>query len=73
MSMHLKDRQIPANGKGNLLWGQGDTPIVEVLQLMKKEGYGFPATIELEYDIPEGSDAVNEVKRCVAYCKDALS
>lgn len=73
MSMHLKDRQVPANGKGNLLWGKGDTPIVEVLQLMKKEGYGFPATIELEYDIPEGSDAVNEVKRCVAYCKDALS
>ncbi len=73
MSMHLKDRQVPANGKGNLLWGKGDTPIVEVLQLMKKEKFGFPATIELEYDIPEGSDAVNEVKRCVAYCKDALA
>jgi hypothetical protein len=40
---------------------------------MKENGYGFPATIELEYDIPEGSDAVTEVKKCLAYCQDALS
>lgn len=73
MSMHLKDRQSPANGKENLPWGSGDTPIREALQLMKKNNYGFPATIELEYDIPEGSDAVKEVRKCLAYCRDALS
>ena len=72
MSMHLKDRQTPAHGKGNLPWGQGDTPIVDALQLMKKNGYGFPASIELEYEIPEGSDAVQEVRKCLAYCKEAL-
>jgi len=64
VSMHLKDRQKRSNGGGNLMWGTGDTPIKEVLQLIKAEGLQFPVTIELEYEIPEGSDAVKEVKRC---------
>lgn len=72
-SMHIKDRQSPANGKGNLPWGSGDTPIGKALQLMRNNKYHFPATIELEYEIPEGSDAVKEVKKCLDYCKDALS
>jgi hypothetical protein len=33
----------------------------------------FPCDIELEYDIPEGSDAVKEVTRCVGFCKAALA
>ena len=56
-----------------ILWGQGQTPIKEVLQLMKKEKWTFPAEVELEYKIPEGSDAVAEVKKCVQYCKEALA
>jgi sugar phosphate isomerase/epimerase len=71
-SMHIKDRQNPSNGKANLSFGQGDTPIVEVLQIMRDQKYKFPATIELEYDIPEGSDAVKEVAKCVDYCRRAL-
>ncbi|THH39654.1 sugar phosphate isomerase/epimerase family protein [Neolewinella litorea] len=71
-SMHLKDRQTPANGKGNLMWGKGDTPIDQVLTLMSREKYTFPATVELEYDIPEGSDAVQEVARCLEYCRKCL-
>ena len=71
-SMHLKDRKYKENGEANLPWGQGDTPIKEALQLMKKEGYKFPATIELEYQIPEGSDSVKEVAKCLAYGKAAL-
>jgi hypothetical protein len=61
-NLHLKDRT--ADG-GNVPWGQGQTPIKEVLQLMKKEKWTFPAEIELEYKIPEGSDAVKEVAKCV--------
>lgn len=71
-SMHLKDRQTPEHDKGNLVWGSGDTPIVGALQLMRDEKYKFPGTIELEYDIPEGSNAVEEVKKCLAYCEAAL-
>ncbi|MEE3035222.1 MAG: TIM barrel protein [Bacteroidota bacterium] len=72
VSMHLKDRQKLSNGGDNLIWGTGDTPITEALQLIKKEGYSFYVTIELEYEIPEGSDAVQEVKNCLAYVKKAL-
>lgn len=70
VSLHLKDRT--ADG-GNLPWGQGQTPIKEILQLMKKEKWTFPADIEVEYKIPEGSSAVAEVAKCRQYCKEALA
>jgi len=72
-SMHLKDRKYETNGGQNMPWGQGQTPIKEVLQLMKKEKYKFPATIELEYKPPEGSDSMKEIAKCLEYCKDALA
>ena len=40
---------------------------------MRKEKYKFPASIELEYQIPEGSDAVVETTKCVQFCKNALA
>jgi sugar phosphate isomerase/epimerase len=70
LNLHLKDRT--ADG-GNLPWGQGQTPIKEILQLMRKEKWTFPANIELEYKIPAGSDAIKEVARCVDYCRAALA
>jgi sugar phosphate isomerase/epimerase len=70
VSLHLKDRT--ADG-GNLPWGQGKTPLKEILQLMRKEKWTFPADIELEYKIPQGSDSVAEVAKCVQYCKEALA
>ncbi len=70
VSLHLKDRT--ADGL-NLEWGKGQTPIREILQLIRKEKWTFPADIELEYKIPEGSDAVKEVAKCVQYCRAALA
>lgn len=72
-SMHIKDRQTPDHGKGNLPWGQGDTPLQQVLKLMREQKYTFPATVELEYQVPAGSTSVLEVKKCVNYCRSALS
>lgn len=72
-SMHVKDRQTPDHGKGNLAWGQGDTPLLQVLKLMRDQKYTFPATVELEYQVPAGSTSVAEVKKCVDYCRNALS
>lgn len=40
---------------------------------MKKEKYTFPACIELEYSTPDGSDVMEELAKCVQYCKDALA
>jgi len=71
LSMHLKDRKF--NNGPNMPWGQGDTPIKQVLVLMKSEGYRFPATIEQEYNIPAGSDAVKEVIKCREYAASALA
>ena len=72
LSMHTKDRQTKANGQGNLPWGEGDTPIVQILRTMRDEKYKFPATIELEYKVPEDSNAVKEVGKCLEYCRKAL-
>jgi sugar phosphate isomerase/epimerase len=72
-SMHLKDRLNKDHGGNNVEWGKGDTPINEILQLMKSKKYTFPATVELEYDLPAGSDPVAEVKKCIAYANKALS
>ena len=72
-SVHLKDRTTPAHGAGNVAWGKGDTPLKEILQTMKKEKYSFPASIEFEYDAPQGSNAVKEVAKCLDYCKAALA
>jgi sugar phosphate isomerase/epimerase len=73
LNMHLKDRKNKANGQANLPWGSGDTPLSAALQLLRDRQYRFPAAIELEYDIPAGSDAVNEVSRCLEYCHRALT
>ncbi len=70
-SLHLKDRKM--NNGDNMPWGEGDTPIAEVLQLMRDRNAEFVATIELEYPIPDGSDAIQEIKRCLEFCKNALS
>ncbi|MEK9755923.1 MAG: sugar phosphate isomerase/epimerase [Bacteroidota bacterium] len=76
-SLHLKDRQAGKSGNiaatDNQIWGFGDTPIIEVLQLIRDNSYKFTSTIELEYRIPEGSNRVLEVKKCMEYCKKALS
>jgi sugar phosphate isomerase/epimerase len=72
-SIHLKDRKSKENGGDNVPWGTGDTPIREILQTMKKRAWKFPASVELEYRIPEGSNAVAETKKCVQLCADALA
>jgi sugar phosphate isomerase/epimerase len=70
-SMHIKDRKV--NNGPNTPWGEGDTPIKEVLLLMKKKKYKFAATIELEYKVPAGSDDVKEVAKCRNYAAAILS
>jgi sugar phosphate isomerase/epimerase len=72
-SFHLKDKKYGSRGGGNVPWGQGDTPLREILQLMAKERYPWPANIELEYEIPAGSSVMAEMAKCVKFCREALS
>jgi sugar phosphate isomerase/epimerase len=70
-NLHLKDRK--RDHGPNVPWGQGDTPLKEILLLMKKEKYPFPGNIELEYPVPEGSNVIAEVTKCLKFCKDVLA
>jgi sugar phosphate isomerase/epimerase len=72
-SFHLKDRKYLNDGGANLPWGQGNTPIREVLQLMKREKYKWPANIELEYAIGEGTTVMAEMRKCLDFCREALA
>jgi sugar phosphate isomerase/epimerase len=71
-NLHIKDRKKD-HGPNVAVWGTGDTPIKDVMQLLKKEKYSIPANMELEYGIPEGSDIVTEAKKCFAYVKSCLA
>ena len=68
-NIHVKDRK--KNQGENTPWGQGDTPIREVLQLIKANKWPIPAGIEYEY---KGTGTpVEEVKRCYDYVRQALA
>jgi len=68
-NIHLKDRK--KNQGANTPWGLGDTPIREVLQLIKSNGWPIPADIEYEYK-GQGTP-VEEVKKCLTFAQQALA
>jgi sugar phosphate isomerase/epimerase len=68
--VHIKDRKF--NNGPNTPFGQGDTPIVETLRLIRDNQWNIQATIEFEYKAPTGSDRNTELMRTIKFCKDAL-
>ena len=72
-SFHLKDRTLPEHCSLTVPFGKGDGQIKDILLLMKKNKWTFPASIELESPIPPDSDAVKEVKKSVDFCKAVLA
>ncbi len=69
--VHLKDRKLH-NGP-NTPFGEGDTPITEVLRLIRENHWNIQGTIEFEYKIPAGSDRMTEIARALQYCRQALA
>jgi sugar phosphate isomerase/epimerase len=65
--LHLKDRK--KDHGDNVPWGQGDTPIKAVLQLLRDKKYNMPGNIEFEYP----GDPMVEIPKCLEYAKDALN
>ena len=74
-SIHLKDKTAkdadPADT--NAPWGEGDTPLGDILKLIQDNQWDIYCDIELEYEIPEGSNAVAETKKCADYAKALLA
>jgi len=68
-NLHLKDRKKEQGP--NTAWGTGDTPIRQVLQLLKQERWPIRAYIEYEHNGEAGP--VDEVKKCFAFAKSALT
>jgi sugar phosphate isomerase/epimerase len=66
--LHLKDRKKDQGE--NMPLGEGDTPLKQVLTLLRDKKWKIPANIEYEY---KGQDSVAEVKKCFAWCKQALA
>ncbi|MDE3197319.1 MAG: sugar phosphate isomerase/epimerase [Acidobacteriota bacterium] len=69
VNIHVRDRK--RNNGRNMPFGQGDTPIREVLRLIRDNRYPIRCYIEYEYGSFRSS--AEEVKRCVDYCAEALA
>jgi sugar phosphate isomerase/epimerase len=69
--IHVKDRR--RNNGPNQPWGQGDTPIIPVLQLIKQNRWPIYVIQEREYRGPEVGDPVSEVRKNIAYMRQALA
>jgi sugar phosphate isomerase/epimerase len=68
-NLHIKDRKRSQGD--NVPWGTGDTPIREVLQLLKREKW--PITAHLEYEHRGTGTPVEEVRKCLDYARQALA
>jgi sugar phosphate isomerase/epimerase len=69
VTLHIKDRK--KNQGPNMPFGEGDTNIKGVLQLLKAKKWKIPANIEYEYK--GESDPETEVRKCYEFCKKALA
>jgi sugar phosphate isomerase/epimerase len=67
--LHVKDRK--KNQGPNVPWGEGDTPIKPVLTLLK--GKKYPIRTFVEYEHRGTGTPVEEVKKCMAYMRQALA
>jgi sugar phosphate isomerase/epimerase len=68
-NLHIKDRKRDQGD--NMPWGEGDTPIREVLQLLKQNKYPIPAYLEYEYK--GAGTPVDEVKKGLEFVRKALA
>ena len=73
-SIHIKDKTGPKNANPNVNreFGKGEVPIADILLLIKKEKWPINVDVEMEYQIPEGSDAAKEVTKCINYMRNIL-
>jgi sugar phosphate isomerase/epimerase len=73
-SIHIKDKTGPKHSAPdtNKPFGQGETPIADILLLIRKEKWPINVDVEMEYPVPQGSDAAKEVAKCIDFMRNIL-
>jgi sugar phosphate isomerase/epimerase len=76
-SIHLNDNSGPESAAPDTykIWGQGQTPLTDVLLLLKKHAKdnGWPKHADIDDTTLSMSNSVEEVKTYVEYCRKILS
>jgi sugar phosphate isomerase/epimerase len=68
--LNLKDR---TKASVSMPWGEGDTHIDKILQLVRDKKYPVRCYIDCDYPTPGGGTRQADVKRCFEYAKKALA
>ena len=73
-SMHTKDKTGPdaQTPNENQVWGQGQTPLEEVLKLVQSKYPQIYCDCELEYAVAPWSNSVKEVGTCMKFARRVL-
>jgi sugar phosphate isomerase/epimerase len=67
--IHVKDKTL---ANVNVEFGQGDTPVRDVLRLIRDRKWPIDAVIEYEIKLPQTADRIAEIRKAIAYCRDSL-
>lgn len=69
--LHFKDRNRDKGARTP--WGEGETPLAEVLTLVRENNYGIPCLAEYEHhNTPGVGTSVVEYQKCLAFMRSAL-
>ncbi len=75
ISIHIKDKtsfKNPFQSNQNQVWGQGETPLREILELVRDKYPNIHCDVELEYVVPQWSTPEREIKNCVQFARQIL-
>lgn len=75
ISIHIKDKtsfKNPYQSNQNQVWGQGETPLREILELVRDKYPNIHCDVELEYVVPQWSTPEKEIKNCVQFARQIL-
>jgi sugar phosphate isomerase/epimerase len=68
--VHVKDRM--KNLGPNVRFGEGDTPVKQVLQAIRDNRWAIDAIVEFEIPLPPTVDRTPEILKSLQYCKECL-
>lgn len=69
--LNLKDRR--KKDRVSMPWGEGDTPVKEILLLVRDNKYRIRCYVDCDYETVPGSTRAADCKRCLAFCKQVLT